>query len=52
MSLEQLNKYTNNPTDITQYAADYEAFIKKPYMNHSRKLDFYFPTNTFKDIYI
>lgn len=51
MSLEQLNKYTNQPTDITQYVADCEAFIKKPYMDHSRELDLYFPTNTLEDIY-
>lgn len=51
MSLEQLNSYSNIPTDITKYLSDCEAFIKKPEMNHSRELDLYFPKNTINDIY-
>lgn len=51
MSLEQLNTYTDRPTDITEYLSDCEAFIQKPNMDHSRELDFYFPTNTIEDIY-
>lgn len=51
MNLEQLNTYADTPTNITEYLSDCEVFIQKPNMDHSRKLDLYFPTNTIKDIY-
>lgn len=51
MDLKQLNNYIDKPVEITEFVSDCEAFIKKPNMDHSRELDFYFPTNTVEDIY-
>lgn len=51
MSLEQLNTYPEKPVNITEFVSSSEAFIKKPNMESSRELDFYFPKNTIEDIY-
>ena len=51
MDLKQLNNYNDKPVEITEFVSDCEAFIKKPNMDHSRELVFYFPTNTVEDIY-
>ena len=50
-NLEELNKYTENPKDISKHINKGEAFVKTPKSEKSSFLIFNFPKKTLEDIY-
>lgn len=51
ISLEDLNKYTDIPEDISNYIIKSESFIKRPLDEYATFLELNFKTNTKEDIY-
>ena len=51
MNLNDLNKYSKVPTNISEYVSSSESFIKKPNYENSDFLDFDFPKNNFEDMH-
>ena len=51
ISLEDLNKYTDIPEDISNYIIKSESFIKRPSDEYATFLELNFKTNTKEDIY-